>query len=201
MTTSIFDARLSRIPHPPVATFSASHIPHSRGVTLLDVLDRVIDKGVVVDGEVVLQVADIDLVDLSLKLVLTSTERMRGLGGVPARALTPEERKRQRAELEVFERKLQKTVRLLPTVIRAASPKKAEHGLAKLVLTLIDLLRKLMERQAMRRIAGGSLTEFEVERLGLTFKALEQKMEEMKAAFGIEDKELNCDLGPLGQLM
>ena len=76
-----------------------------------------------------------------------------------------------------------------------------EKGLAQLVMTLVELLRQLMERQALRRIEGGSLTDEEVERLGETFMLLEQRMEELKESFGLEDEDLNLDLGPLGQLM
>ena len=76
-----------------------------------------------------------------------------------------------------------------------------EKGLAQLVLTLVELLRQLMERQALRRIEGGSLTPDEVERLGETFMLLDQRMEELKETFGLEDEDLNLDLGPLGQLM
>jgi gas vesicle protein GvpK len=76
-----------------------------------------------------------------------------------------------------------------------------EKGLAQLVLTLIELLRQLMERQALRRIDGGSLSPEEIERLGETFMLLEQRIEELKEAFGLEDEDLNLDLGPLGKLM
>ena len=76
-----------------------------------------------------------------------------------------------------------------------------EKGLAQLVLTLVELLRQLMERQALRRIEGGSLSDDEVERLGETFMLLEQRMEELKEAFELEDEDLNLDLGPLGRLM
>ena len=76
-----------------------------------------------------------------------------------------------------------------------------EKGLAQLVLTLIELLRQLMERQALRRIDGGSLTADEIERLGETFMLLEERMEELKEAFEIEDEDLNLDLGPLGRLI
>jgi hypothetical protein len=76
-----------------------------------------------------------------------------------------------------------------------------EKGLAQLVLTLVELLRQLMERQALRRMEGGSLTPDEVERLGETFMLLEQRMEELKEEFGLEDEDLNLDLGPLGRLM
>lgn len=76
-----------------------------------------------------------------------------------------------------------------------------EKGLAQLVLTLIELLRQLMERQALRRIEGGSLSADEIERLGETFMLLEERMEELKEAFEIEDEDLNLDLGPLGRLI
>jgi hypothetical protein len=76
-----------------------------------------------------------------------------------------------------------------------------EKGLAQLVLTLVELLRQLMERQALRRIDGGSLSPEKVEQLGETFMLLEQRMEELKDAFGLEDEDLNLDLGPLGRLI
>jgi len=82
-----------------------------------------------------------------------------------------------------------------------ASPDNVESGLARLVLTLIELLRRLMEKQAMRRIEGGSLDEGQVEELGLTLMRLEMKMEEMKALFSLTDSDLNIDLGPLGDLL
>jgi hypothetical protein len=76
-----------------------------------------------------------------------------------------------------------------------------EKGLAQLVLTLVELLRQLMERQALRRIEGGSLSPDEVERLGETFMLLAQRMDELKERFGLEDEDLNLDLGPLGRLL
>lgn len=80
-------------------------------------------------------------------------------------------------------------------------PEKIEQGLAKLVLTLIELLRKLMEKQAVKRMEAGSLTSEEIERMGLTFIRLEEKMEELKQLFGLRDEDLNLNLGPLGDLM
>jgi len=82
-----------------------------------------------------------------------------------------------------------------------ADPEKLEKGLAQLVLTLIELLRQLMERQALHRIEGGTLTDEEVERLGRTFLALAQRMDELKEHFGLRDEDLNLNLGPLGDLM
>jgi hypothetical protein len=82
-----------------------------------------------------------------------------------------------------------------------ADPEKIEQGLAQLVLTLIELLRQLMERQALRRMELGTLEDDQVERLGLTFMRLSQRMEELKAEFGLEDTDLNLNLGPLGDLL
>jgi Gas vesicle protein K len=82
-----------------------------------------------------------------------------------------------------------------------ADPAELEKGLAQLVLTIIELLRQLMERQALRRIESGTLTDEEVERLGRTFMALSERMDELKDTFGLEDRDLNLDLGPLGTLM
>ena len=76
---------------------------------------------------------------------------------------------------------------------------KVEQGLAKLVLCIIELIRQLLERQAVRRMEGGSLSSEEIERLGATLMKLEARMQELKEQFGIDD--LNLDLGPLGKLI
>jgi hypothetical protein len=81
------------------------------------------------------------------------------------------------------------------------TPDNADSGLAKLVLTLIELIRKLVEKQAMRRVDGGSLTDDEIERMGETLMKLEMKMEELKKHFNLTDRDLNINLGPLGDLM
>lgn len=82
-----------------------------------------------------------------------------------------------------------------------ADPEGLEKGLAQLVLTVIELLRQLMERQAVHRMEAGNLSPEEVERLGQTFMALADRMEELKEIFGLEDDDLNLNLGPLGDLM
>jgi hypothetical protein len=76
-----------------------------------------------------------------------------------------------------------------------------EQGLAKLVLTIIELLRQLMERQAMRRVENDSLTDEQLEELGLTLMRLDEKMQELKIVFGLENEDLNIELGPLGKLL
>jgi CRISPR/Cas system-associated endonuclease Cas1 len=76
-----------------------------------------------------------------------------------------------------------------------------EHDLAKLVLALIELIRRLLEKQALRRVEAGSLDEDQIERLGQTLLKLEQKMDELKTTFGLQDEDLDLNLGPLGDLM
>jgi hypothetical protein len=76
-----------------------------------------------------------------------------------------------------------------------------EQGLAQLVLTLIELLRQVMERQALRRVEGGSLDADQVERIGVALMELDAKMDELCALFDIRRDELEVDLGPLGGLL
>ena len=82
-----------------------------------------------------------------------------------------------------------------------ADPESLERGLAQLVLTIIELLRQLMERQAVRRMDDGSLSDEQVERLGQTFMALSERMAELRDEFGLDEEDLNLNLGPLGNLL
>jgi len=80
-------------------------------------------------------------------------------------------------------------------------PRAAERGLAALVLTVVELLRQLMERQALRRVEEGSVTDQQAERLGYTLMRLDERMMELLEKFGLEREQLNIDLGPLGTLL
>ena len=80
-------------------------------------------------------------------------------------------------------------------------PRAAERGLAALVLTVVELLRQLMERQALRRVEEGSVTDEQAERLGYTLMRLDERMTELLEQFGLERAQLNVDLGPLGTLL
>lgn len=80
-------------------------------------------------------------------------------------------------------------------------PENAEQGLAQLVLTLVELIRQLVERHAMRRVEGGALTDEEIEKLGTALMNLEMKMEELREIFDLDEEDLNINLGPLGNLM
>jgi uncharacterized protein YjiS (DUF1127 family) len=82
-----------------------------------------------------------------------------------------------------------------------ADPEQVEKGLAQLVLTLVELLRQLMERQALRRMDNGTLTDEQIERLGDTFLKLDRRMQELTEHFGLEEGDLNLNLGPLGDLL
>ena len=83
----------------------------------------------------------------------------------------------------------------------SADPESVEKGLASLVLTVIELLRQLMERQAVRRVDEGDLTDDQIEQVGLTLMRLEEAMAELREHFGLTADDLNIDLGPLGPLL
>lgn len=80
-------------------------------------------------------------------------------------------------------------------------PDDAKNGLGQLVLTLVKLLHELLEKQAIRRIEAGSLSELEIERLGITLMKQAQEIDRLRKAFNLEDEDLNIDLGPLGRLL
>lgn len=80
-------------------------------------------------------------------------------------------------------------------------PDNAEHGLAQLVMRVIELLRQIVERHAIRRVDGGTLTDEQIEDLGVALMNLESKMHELKEVFNLDDEDLNIDLGPLGSLL
>ncbi|MEV6659569.1 gas vesicle protein K [Nocardia fluminea] len=82
-----------------------------------------------------------------------------------------------------------------------SDPESVERGLVTLVLTLVELLRQLMERQALRRVDAGDLTDTQIERIGTTLMLLEQRMDELRDHFGLTPQDLNIDLGPLGTLL
>jgi len=79
-------------------------------------------------------------------------------------------------------------------------PERVKNGLGQLVLTLIKLLHELLERQALRRIDAGSLSEEQIERLGLTLMRQAEEIDRLRKEFGLEEQDLNLDLGPLGTL-
>ena len=103
-------------------------------------------------------------------------------------------------DLEALRRELQQIRGALPERINV-DPDGIEQGLAQLVLTLIEFLRQVLERQAVRRMEGGTLSEEEVERVGLALMKLEEKVHELADQFGLRPSDLNINLGPLGDLV
>jgi len=170
-------------------------------VTLVDALDKVLEKGAVINGEMVIRVADVDLVFLGLRLILTSISKAEELSGKsfsnPGRELTSKDIE----YIERLQREIRKAEENIPRLIDLGNPKKTEQGIAKLILTLVELIRKLLEKEAFRRVKRGTLSPVEIEKLGLSLKAVKKKIQEVQAIFGIENEELNLDLGPLGNLM
>lgn len=103
-------------------------------------------------------------------------------------------------ELEVLKTELQQVRGTLPSRIDVDADG-VEQGLAQLVLTLVEFLRQLLERQAVRRMEGGTLSDEEVERVGLALMKLEEKVHQLADQFGLRPADLNINLGPLGDLL
>jgi len=170
-------------------------------VTLVDALDKVLEKGAIINGDIMIRVADVDLVYLGLRLILTSISKAEELSGKnfsnPDKEFTPDDIE----YIQKLQREIKRAEENIPKLIDLGSPQKTEQGLAQLVLTLVELIRKLMEKEAFRRVKRGTLSPVEIQKLGLSLKAVKKKIKEVQAIFGIEDEELNIDLGPLGNLM
>jgi hypothetical protein len=201
---------------------SANDIFGDERLELSDLLSHVLDKGVALKGDVILAVADIDLVRLDIGLLLSAVETAIRHGGAddtsrlsraapttePLTSVSPA------GDVAAYESQAVSTlgaaeptpVVALETVAEGlpprlnTDPEKVENGLARLVLTLIEVLRKVLEHQAVRRMEGGHLTDEEVERLGVALLRLSDRMQDMKGIFGLTDDDLQIDLGPLGKL-
>ena len=103
------------------------------------------------------------------------------------------------SEIRDFEIQLSELSKSLPERINA-EPASAGQELGRLVLTLVEVVRKVLEHQAVQRMDSGTLQPEEIERLGVALMNLNGKMTELKAAFGLKDEDLDIDLGPLGRL-
>ena len=119
--------------------------------------------------------------------------------------LSPENPRPAEPEIEVsqveeFVEQLRCVTDSLPSRINIDA-QSVEQGLAKLVLTLIEFIRRLLEKQAVRRMEGGDLSPEQIEELGLALMRLEAKLQELKTHFGLADEDLNLDLGPIGRLI
>jgi hypothetical protein len=102
--------------------------------------------------------------------------------------------------VEVPAARLAEIAGALPSHIRV-EPETVQQDLARLVLTLVETLRRVVEHQALQRMDDGDLSPEQVERMGTALQLLEEKMGEIRGAFGLAGEELNVDLGPLGRLL
>ncbi|MEH0021884.1 MAG: gas vesicle protein K [Desulfobacter sp.] len=80
-------------------------------------------------------------------------------------------------------------------------PDEVKNGLGQLVLTLVRLIHELLERQALRRIDAGSLTDRQIEDVGLALMQQAHEIDRLRKEFNLEEEDLNLDLGPLGRLL
>jgi hypothetical protein len=192
-------------------------LPRVESQSLLDVVDTVIDKGLALDAEVVLGLADIDLVYLRVGALLAAADRVRDpragkrrrtppAGGpaaiargramsAPGRAfplMSPPRRMTSPVGAPDAPRQ---------TIGAGATPTDdTSRSVIRLVLTLVEFVRHLLERQAIRRVRERTLTAQEIERLGTALMRLESTVHELAARHGLDPTELNLDLGPLGTL-
>jgi hypothetical protein len=194
---------------------SADELFGDQGLDLSELLSHVLDKGVVLRGEVMLAVADVDLIRLDLGLLLSAVETALNRGGPPSPRLAPGRgtpgsgasgSTMESQVVESLHPASDAAVTPLETVAEGlpprlnTDPENVENGLARLVLTLIEVLRKVLEHQAVRRMEGGHLSDAEVEKLGVALLRLSDRMKDMKGIFGLKDEDLQIDLGPLGKL-
>jgi hypothetical protein len=104
-------------------------------------------------------------------------------------------------DIESLRAELERRVQELAPPRWNADPEEVQRSVARLVLTLVEFLRQLMERQAIRRMDAQTLTPEETERIGLALMRLEETIRDIGARFGLEPEDLNLDLGPLGRLL
>jgi hypothetical protein len=200
---------------------------HDRSATLVDLLDSILDMGAVVSGDILLSVAGVDLAWLGLRAILSSVETARptpagsrqvSSSATSERRLWPGGRKTAapgsrhsshrdmpapapapvRGEAAGLPAAAAETG--LPAQRLEVDQNNVERGLLQLVLAIVDVVREVLERQAVRRMASGGLSEEEVERLGTALHELYEQMEQLKERFGLRDEDLRLDLGPIGAL-
>ena len=105
------------------------------------------------------------------------------------------------AELDALRRQLERTASAQSPMRWNADPDEVQRSVAKLVLTLVEFIRRLLERQAIRRMEKGTLNGEQVENVGRALMQLEETVQEIAAKFGVPAEDLNLDLGPVGKLM
>jgi hypothetical protein len=185
-------------------------VAHVESQSLLDVIDTVIDKGLAVDAEIVLGLADIDLIYLRVGALLAAADRV--FTGQPARrpaasastaasSGTPVQRMTSAPARPAGESPIAAHDLNSAGASRSVlAPDDTSRSVIRLVLTLVEFVRQLLERQAVRRVRERTLNAAEIERLGTALMRLEATVHELAERHGIDPGDLNLDLGPLGTL-
>jgi hypothetical protein len=199
-----------RRPASRVKTARRSVLPTVESQSLLDVVDTIIDKGLAVDAEVVLGLADIDLIYLRVGALLAAADRVldtkprtsspRASDALPSLAAPSRGRPLMSSPARIRATTPVKVSSSRPNAGTGAPMDDTSRSVMRLVLTLVEFVRQLLERQAVRRVRERTLTPEEVERLGGALMRLESTVHELALRHGLDPSELNLDLGPLGTL-
>ncbi|MBI2267618.1 MAG: gas vesicle protein K [Armatimonadetes bacterium] len=180
----------------------------SREITLLDFLDKILETGVCAAGDLILSVANVNLVYISLRLLVSSVEALQEKGvslDLPDSGIGRDEARPSRIGCDEMRPSGIGRDEMRPSSEGAprvdVDPERVEKGLGQLVLTVVNLLRQLMERQALRKMEVGRLRNEEIENLGQVFMKLEERMEDLLRVFSLTREDLNLKLGPVCDLL
>jgi hypothetical protein len=184
--------------------------PKERPTSLCDALDRLLNTGVVALGEAMISVAEVDLIYLRLQLVVSSVETLRQTENTTAFlpvAVPPRSPECSASSSRLAESSTAEVSPGTRSSLPAPSPSPPVADLpsrgksvAQLVLILVKLLHELLERQAVRRMEGGGLSEEQIDRLGLALMRQVEELNRLRDEFGLHEQDLNLELGPLGKL-
>jgi len=208
----VTDKAAARAPRRKKRTARAG-VARIQSQSLLDVIDNVIDKGLAVDAEIVLGLADIDLIYLRVGALLAAADRVFNQPPKQRRKVAAPSRlplsapelssgvapggKRAGSNSTIVAHDLGSISPASPATL---APDDASRSVIRLVLTLVEFVRQLLERQAVRRVKEQTLNAEEIERLGTALMRLEATVHELAHRHGIDASDLNLDLGPLGTL-
>lgn len=183
--------------------------PRQDHLPLAEALDRILHRGVSVQGNVTIGLADVDLLFLDLRLLLGSVDtiwpdgrppappvRPRTPSG-PASPLPPETPTalRETESHDVALGNVDSGPPIIPNDRRSADGSSPAHGLVRLVLTVVKLLHEVLERQAVRRMEAGRLTDAQVDDVGTALFVQAQEILRLQRQFGFSEKDLSLDLG------
>lgn len=191
--------------------------PYRDHLSLADALDRILQRGVSVQGNLTIGLADVDLLFLDLRLLLGSVDAIWPDGAPPVPAVCPQtpsspssppppssETPAARPESGSRDVALGRVDGRPPIVLndrRSADGSSPAQGLVRLVLTLVKLLHEVLERQAVRRMEAGRLTDAQIDNVGMALIAQAEEILRLQRQFGFSDKDISLDLGvPEGAL-